>query len=130
MSELKDKIIELRNIGKTYTEIQAELKCSKGTISFHLSGEVKAKQYKRANKYRAKNVSFIKSQLGGKCCVCGYCRTVSALELHHKDPSIKEFDISSSRATLKKMVEESKKCVLLCANCHREVHDGLIKLGV
>jgi hydroxymethylpyrimidine/phosphomethylpyrimidine kinase len=33
--KLKEKILELRNNGKTYKQIHDELKCSKGTISFH-----------------------------------------------------------------------------------------------
>ena len=33
--------------------------------------------------------------LGGKCCICGYDRCIDALEFHHKDPSIKERQVSN-----------------------------------
>ena len=61
--------------------------------------------------------------LGGKCAICGYDKTLAALEVHHRDPQEKDFVIS---ATLNwdRIVPELDKCVLLCANCHREVHDG------
>jgi orotate phosphoribosyltransferase-like protein len=32
----KERIFELRDKGYTYNQIQAELNCSKGTISYHL----------------------------------------------------------------------------------------------
>ena len=32
---MKEKILQLRNEGKTYKQIQEILKCSKSTISYH-----------------------------------------------------------------------------------------------
>lgn len=69
--------------------------------------------------------------LGSKCCICGFDLYNSALEFHHVDPQTKEFGISASNATtkaLEKQLEEAKKCVLVCANCHRGIHEG--KLSV
>lgn len=66
--------------------------------------------------------------MGGACCICGYARSPNALEFHHLDPSIKDFSFGSIRAEPKswsKIVAELKKCVMLCANCHREVHDDV-----
>lgn len=64
----------------------------------------------------------------GECCqICGYNRCSSALEFHHLDPSVKDFTISSKQArSWEATCDELKKCILLCANCHREVHAGLI----
>ena len=61
---------------------------------------------------------------GGKCQQCGYDRCPEALEFHHRDSSEKEFGVSSSGNTRSwaKVKGEVDKCVLLCANCHREVH--------
>lgn len=64
---------------------------------------------------------------GSKCAECGYNKSLSALDIHHLDPEEKEFGIGRIRANPKswnKIVEELRKCVLLCANCHREVHAG------
>lgn len=67
----------------------------------------------------------IKQQRGGKCERCGYDTCIKALEFHHLDPSQKDFTISNDHFKLKEAVEESKKCILICANCHRELHDGM-----
>ena len=52
-----------------------------------------------------------------------------ALEFHHLDPSQKDFGISSKGYTRSwdKVKEELDKCILVCSNCHREIHSGLIK---
>lgn len=61
---------------------------------------------------------------GGKCEICGYNKCINALEFHHLDPSIKDFTISDSSKhyTLDQMKKEVDKCILVCANCHREIH--------
>ena len=70
----------------------------------------------------------IKHAHGGKCERCGYNTCVKALEFHHIDPSKKDFTISSDNFKLKEAIEESKKCILICANCHRELHDNMWQL--
>lgn len=70
----------------------------------------------------------LKEQRGGKCIRCGYNKCLKALEFHHLDPSQKDFTISNDHFKLKEAVEESKKCILLCSNCHKEFHDNLWKL--
>ena len=67
----------------------------------------------------------IKSARGGKCERCGYNTCLKALEFHHLDPTKKDFTISNDHFKLIDAVEESKKCILLCANCHRELHDNI-----
>lgn len=53
-----------------------------------------------------------------------------ALEFHHVNRSDKLFAISRKghTRTLEKAMEETAKCVLLCANCHREVEDGITEI--
>lgn len=70
----------------------------------------------------------IKETRGGACIKCGYNRCMKALEFHHVDPSLKNFTISNDHFKLKDAVEESKKCILICSNCHKEFHDGMWKL--
>ncbi len=64
---------------------------------------------------------------GGKCNICGYEKCLSALDFHHKNPQEKVFSINGNGLCLswKKTKEELDKCVLLCANCHREAHNGI-----
>jgi predicted HNH restriction endonuclease len=65
------------------------------------------------------------NHLGGKCRICGYDKCVVALEFHHTSPQGKDFSISSGLTSWARVLPELEKCVLLCSNCHREVHDGL-----
>lgn len=63
---------------------------------------------------------------GGACEICGYCKNIAALEFHHKNPEEKEFNIDMrkfSNMTLEKLEAELEKCILVCANCHRELHN-------
>lgn len=61
---------------------------------------------------------------GGACTCCGYDKCLAALDFHHTDPTAKSFTIRSFRnKTEKELMEECKKCILLCSNCHRELHE-------
>lgn len=63
------------------------------------------------------------AMMGGKCSNCGYDKCVNALEFHHLDVENKDYDWGKLRMLAwKRIVEELKKCILLCANCHREIH--------
>jgi hypothetical protein len=65
---------------------------------------------------------------GGRCQLCGYNRCLGALVFHHRDPSEKDFNISLFRKRNVDnfhLIRELEKCVMLCANCHAEVHAGL-----
>ena len=75
---------------------------------------------------RRRKVNLIKV-CGEQCNLCGYHTTISALEFHHIDETQKEYGIGSNGTCrdLEKDLAEIKKCILICANCHREVHDGL-----
>lgn len=67
---------------------------------------------------------------GGKCQVCGYNKYPGGLDLHHIDPKIKSFSIGHRGYTRswEKVKEELNKCVLVCANCHREIEAGITQL--
>jgi len=67
---------------------------------------------------------------GGKCMICGYKRYLGALDFHHRNPKQKDFGLSVKGLTRswKRIKKEINKCVLLCANCHREVHGGITQL--
>lgn len=67
----------------------------------------------------------IKQAYGGTCQRCGYHTCIQALEFHHLDPAKKDFTISNDHFRLSEAVQEVKKCILLCSNCHKELHAGL-----
>ena len=60
--------------------------------------------------------------LGGKCIKCGYNKSTAALQFHHSNPTLKEFNFNSSFMSWERYKKELHKCVLLCANCHAELH--------
>jgi predicted HNH restriction endonuclease len=127
---VKEEILKLRKQGKTYSEIVAILGCSKSTVSFHCSPLGKQKTYKRTNASRNKRKKELKEAFGGCCSVCGYSRCLEALDFHHLEPSEKHVGISEllSMRSFGRAYEEAKKCKLVCSNCHREIHAGLITI--
>ena len=65
---------------------------------------------------------------GGNCQVCKYDRCIDNLTFHHLDPSKKDFQISGTSKAFETLKAEVDKCVLLCKNCHGEVHAGLLQI--
>jgi 5-methylcytosine-specific restriction endonuclease McrA len=81
---------------------------------------------------RRKKVRQMAIDMGGaKCQLCGYHKCAEALEFHHCHNDRKDFSISNSghSRSWARVKDEIEKCVLLCANCHREVHSGQHTLG-
>lgn len=66
---------------------------------------------------------------GGRCQSCGYNRCLMALQFHHLDPTQKDFEISQASLPWDLIKQELDKCILVCANCHTEIHAGLTTLG-
>lgn len=66
-------------------------------------------------------------ELRGKACeLCGYDACPRALSFHHVNPSQKKFSISGSELrSWERVQEEIGKCILICMNCHAEIHDGM-----
>ncbi len=91
----------------------------------------RAEYLKRAvTKRRRKLKQLVVEYKGGKCILCGYNKSMWVLELHHVDSSTKEFNMSVRGLTRswEKIKAEADKCILVCANCHREVHAGITQL--
>lgn len=87
-----------------------------------------SKSSEKVKDWRKNTKQRIIDCFGSRCGCCGYSKCQDALELHHLNPSDKEFSLGAIRANPKsweKVVIELRKCVLLCAICHREVHAGL-----
>lgn len=60
MNQIKEDILRLRNEGKSYSEIQKELNCSKGTISYYCGEGQKEKNRERTRKLREENIMIKK----------------------------------------------------------------------
>ena len=79
----------------------------------------------KINNFRKNRKKILVDISGNKCNICGYNKTLSALEFHHINPQDKIYGLSTGNChNLKSDLQELQKCILVCANCHREIHDG------
>jgi hypothetical protein len=100
------------------------------------------KQYKREWNHRNRESRYIlkisrgwrlKAEMiilyGGKCKDCGLeynGKNGCVFQFHHKIPAKKSFPINArtlNNYSKEKILNEAKKCVLLCANCHFIKHN-------
>ena len=58
------------------------------------------------------------------CVKCGYNKCVAALDYHHIDETTKTDTVAklSTHSNIETALKETEKCIILCANCHREFH--------
>jgi hypothetical protein len=83
----------------------------------------KIKSERTVTRQREKKAALVEYK-GGKCCVCGYAECHRALDFHHTGK--KNFEISSRRdISLKKLKKEADNTILVCRNCHSEIHAGM-----
>lgn len=109
----------------------AEIVCSKHGLTTHVKrpdGKFRCRKccvvgvQKRRHLLKEQSIQY----LGGSCSKCGYSKCMAALEFHHLDPTVKEFNIGTTGFTRSwaRIKAELDKCILLCANCHRELHSN------
>lgn len=86
--------------------------------------------YSMVKKHRHKVKEELVLFKGGECQICGYNKCIRALEFHHLNPNEKDFTISPSCSyqSLEQLKSEASKCILVCANCHREIHAGVTQV--
>jgi len=75
------------------------------------------------SKSNAKKFKYLVKE-GHICPICGYSGCPDAFDFHHVFSDDKSFEINSTRS-ITGYIGEMVKCVLVCANCHREIHFGL-----
>lgn len=123
----KTKSLVLRGLKGTRKVDVCSNDCRKKIISQELK-----QFYTTPNKKQSKRTDLKKQLvdiLGGKCYYCGYSKSISSLSFHHKNPNEKNFKIAKGLTEKKDITEltnEVKKCILVCSNCHCEIHDGLL----
>ena len=106
-------------IEKEFTEFHKQLDRKSGYQS-----HCKDCLYKhQRDRWKSRKIKAI-SLFGGKCKKCGYNKNYAALEFHHLNQNEKEFDWSRLKLrSWDSIVKELKKCMLVCSNCHRELHN-------
>jgi hypothetical protein len=102
--------------------------CPKHGLTEHVllpSGSYKCKECRKdaVIDIRRRNKIKLVEYKGGKCERCGYDKCIDALEFHHLNPDEKDFGLScGDTRSLEKLKKEVDKCIMVCANCHREIH--------
>lgn len=95
----------------------------KGCCSYRKCQSCTMKQHRLAKKLKAVEYK------GGKCSICGYSKCLNALCFHHLNPDEKDFGITAHSCRSWTSIKiELDKCILLCTNCHAEVHNGITKI--
>lgn len=116
---------------KKGTSLQAKCKtCNSEYLKAHYINNKKS-YFKRNDKHKAGIIQWFKElKLTLKCLLCSEDES-ACLDFHHLDPTSKEFDVSKMPGygiSKKSILKEISKCIVLCANCHRKLHAGIITL--
>lgn len=150
ITDMGKEIQGLRKQGLSYKDIREKTGYSKCTISkwcksmplekpLSKKERVSKSNKKSSDTYRRwklearrGRMNFFRSIYGNKCTICGYSNSSSALQFHHVDPSTKEFIMGgvSAEWSIQRLINEANKCILICSNCHFEIHDNLLKTDV
>ncbi len=143
----RDALQDLINKRLSTSEIAKRLRCSPSNVLYwthklglspsfgpHGKGR-RTKSFQETAARVARHVTIHRKRLkaravaykGGKCMLCGYDKCNAALEFHHLDKTIKSFGLSKKGVTRawSSIQTELDKCILVCANCHREVEAGV-----
>ena len=84
---------------------------------------IDSSNYRNVKNRRNKLKEMLVDYKGGKCEICGYDKCLGALDFHHLNPSEKDFTIGQyNKLSFNELKKEVDKCILVCANCHREIH--------
>ena len=93
------------------------------TKFYKARGRCKACHNKRQMDYVRKLKRKAVEYKGGECQECGYKKNYAALDFHHLNPKEKDVNWNTSRHwSWNRLVKELDKCVLVCHNCHAEIH--------
>lgn len=136
LKQLVDEGLSTRSIGERKGCSQSTVKYwlkkhnlkTKATLKEKETKEEKRRKSVIAVSNRRRKVKLLALEYkGNKCSLCGYDKYVGALEFHHTDPNQKDYNLAKKGYTFswKRIKEELDKCILVCANCHREIHGNL-----
>lgn len=131
-----NEVIRLRDEDQLkWKEIEEIIKISSETLrkaykrakEGKTSHEINPGSYESQKKRGLERKIYFINKFGGCCSKCGYKTNIAALEFHHVNPEEKEFQIDVRRfsnTSIDKLSKELDKCILVCANCHREIHNS------
>lgn len=107
-----------------YKDKEKQRECQRKWYSNNKDFEIK-----RVRKRKNKIIKWFKEYK--KTLSCTNCQEdePACLVFHHKDPKKKTIGISSMvnhGLAINTIKKEMEKCIVLCANCHRKLHWGLV----
>jgi hypothetical protein len=106
-------------------------KCKSCQKEFEYDKEARKKGYRAemcnscsVSEFRRRRKAKAVEYKGGSCNICGYNKCLAALEFHHLEPEHKDFGLAQHGVprSWEKQKVELDKCILVCSNCHREIH--------
>lgn len=126
MNQLYDSGLTLKQVSKIVGK-------HRQTVGVHVLSREKRSKNISASKsvvdWRRRAKKKLVDYKGGCCKFCGYSKCVEALEFHHLDPLEKDFTISGKSWSFERLKKEVDKCILVCGNCHTEIHAGILKIA-
>ena len=82
-------------------------------------------EYQRVKARRDELRNWLNEYKSTLCCtMCGE-KHPACLDFHHKDSKNKDFSLGIIRGWgygKERLINEIKKCMVICANCHRKIH--------
>jgi hypothetical protein len=105
---------------------KCDLLCANCHRLRHVGADLRTPVDQRARLSRDKKTRAI-ALMGSACYSCDRVGPTALFEFHHWDSREKDFGISADGLSRpwENIAAELEKCVMLCANCHREVHAGI-----
>lgn len=81
--------------------------------------------------YRQRKLDWMrKIKSNNPCFVCKQKFNPVCMDFHHLDRKTKNFIISGCQYAFQTIANEIKKCIVVCANCHRLIEKNLLKLNI
>lgn len=116
-----------------YKDINKRREAGRKSYAKHKEkARIRMRAYMKNSRVKKRELARRYALLKG-CYVCGYRACHRALCFHHVDPATKRrcvATMASENYGMKTFKEEIRKCVVLCANHHAGVHEGLIELDL
>ena len=137
-SDTIEKAQKIYDDGCSLREIEKIIGITRQTLSKYLN--IKKRGLKDKDVVRKENIERVKRWKkkckenfvdikGGECVICGYKKSIRALHFHHVEPTGKDINISNNSVPISTLIKELEKCILVCSNCHCEIHDELYENG-
>lgn len=127
-----DKDINCESCSKPLKGNQMRFCSQKCKLGLWLNDNGKRNYYHYQKTMGIERKKLIVKMKGGCCEVCGYNKSSRALTFHHREPKLKSFHLNLHDLSCRSMeliLEELKKCDLLCFNCHMELHERELLSG-